>query len=100
MQDRVRGFVEEHGLSCGVQSRYIDLVSEVGELGKEMLKGSDYGKKAFQPTEAAADEMGDCLFSLLALCCEMNIDAETALKGALDKYSRRFEKTGTAGSGR
>ena len=47
----------------------------VGELGKEILKGSDYGKTACRNTENAEEELGDCLFSLLALACEMNIDA-------------------------
>lgn len=100
MQRNVRAFVERNHLACGAQSRYVDLVSEVGELGKEILKSTDYGKAAFQVTDTAKDEIGDCLFSLLALCCEMNIDAEAALQSALNKYRRRFETTGTAGSGR
>ena len=41
MQRSVEEFVRRHGLSCGVQVRYMDLVSEVGELGKEIVKGSD-----------------------------------------------------------
>lgn len=100
MQKSVRCFLEEKGLSCGVQSRYIDLTSEVGELGKEILKAMDYGKMSYQEDAAAAEEMGDCLFSILALCCEMNIDAQDVLQGTLRKYQRRFENTGTAGSGR
>ncbi len=47
MQRNVRAFVERNHLECGAQSRYVDLVSEVGELGKEILKSTDYGKAAF-----------------------------------------------------
>ena len=100
MQKTVTEFVEQHNLSCGVQTRYIDFVSEIGELGKEILKSTDYGKSAFHPTESAVEEMGDCLFSLLALCSEMNISAEEALHYALNKYSRRFDAKGTVDSGR
>lgn len=100
MQKSVKEFVEKHDLSCGAQGRYIDLVSEVGELGKEILKSTDYGKEPYRPSEAAADEMGDCLFSLLALCCELGVDAEKALEYALKKYGKRFDKSGTIGSGR
>lgn len=99
MQRLVKKFIEKYNLSCGAQTRFIDLVSEVGELGKEILKITDYGKESYRPSEGAADEMGDCLFSLLALCSEMNVDAEKALEHALDKYRRRFDKSGTVGSG-
>lgn len=99
MQKRVKDFVEQYSLSCGVRNRYMDLVSEVGELGKEILKSTDYGKTSFQTTDAAKEEMGDCLFSILALCEEMNIDAHDAMNGALRKYAQRFEKAASIGSG-
>ena len=44
--------------------------------------------------------MGDCLFSLLALCGELGIDAREALEGALKKYSERFAEKADVGSGR
>ena len=100
MQKSVEAFIREYGLECGEYIRYIDLTSEVGELGKEILKGSDYGKSKYCNTENAEAELGDCLFSLLALCCEMNIDAEAALRSALAKYKRRFSASGNIGSDR
>ena len=100
MQKSVEAFVQKHWLSCGVQSRYIDLASEIGELGKEILKGSDYGKTAYLAGHAAKEELGDCLFSLLALASEMGIDMEEALQGALQKYEERFSETGEISSGR
>ena len=98
MQSAVKAFIDHYDLSCSAQSRYIDLTSEVGELGKELLKASGYGKHALQPTAAAAEEAGDCLFSLLALMNELGIDAQQALQNALFKYERRICKKGTAGS--
>ena len=44
--------------------------------------------------------MGDCLFSLLALCCTLGVDAASALQGVLEKYERRLAETGDMGSGR
>lgn len=52
LQNKVKRFTEEYNLTCNSEVRYIDLVSEVGELGKELLKGTDYGKKSFQIREA------------------------------------------------
>ena len=38
MQDTVERHMRRYGLSGNAEIRYIDLVSEVGELGKEILK--------------------------------------------------------------
>lgn len=100
MQKRVDEFVARHGMQCGAYARFTDLVSEVGELGKELLKGTGYGKQEYEAASGAEEEAGDCLFALMALCSEMGIDAEKALDGALTKYSRRFAGKGSADSGR
>lgn len=91
--------MDGHSLYCGAESRYIDLVSEIGELGKEIIKSTDYGKRAFGTSKSFEDEMGDCLFSLLALCCEADIDAASALDRALRKYEKRFSASGSISSG-
>lgn len=77
----------------------MDLVSEVGELGKEIIKGCNYGKQEYTNTPNIESELGDCLFSLLALCHEMGIDADNALNTALTKYKKRFNSKGEIGSG-
>lgn len=100
MQRKVEQFVAQYDLACGAQIRFMDLVSEVGELGKEIVKGSNYGRKPYEGSAAVADEAGDCLFSLLALCSELGIDAQAALEGALEKYRRRMAQKGDVGSGR
>ena len=55
----VYGFLDEDKLRCGITERYIDLSSEVGELGKELLKATDYGKVDFRMTADMADTMND-----------------------------------------
>ena len=100
MQNSVKEFLEKNNLYCGEQIRYIDLVSEIGELGKEIIKSTNYGKQQYTMNENSLEEMGDCLFSILALCCEMDMDAEKALEYALKKYQNRMDAKGTADSGR
>ena len=48
-QKRVKDFMGEQGLSFSPEARMLDLVSEVGELAKEVLKGSDYGTAPLLP---------------------------------------------------
>ncbi len=100
MQNAVKQFMDQHQLFCGIASRYIDLTSETGELGKEILKSTAYGSCKFQLTGSFADEAGDCLFALLALMCEAGINAEESLHAALAKYERRFAQNGSIASGK
>jgi len=55
-------FVKENGLEAPIQA-LLDLVSEVGEVSKEVLKGTSYGLEPFQPREQWAEELAD-VFSI------------------------------------
>ena len=94
MQKLVNEFTNKYKLQTDINTRYIDLVSEIGELGKEIIKSTDYGKKNFTPTGQLIDEVGDCVFSMLALCSQLNIDAQEALLKSLTKYEHRFDNKG------
>lgn len=98
-QQQAADFAREHGLLLSTQGRFIDLISEVGELGKELLKATGYETEAFVDREEIAQEMGDCLFSLLCLCSSLGLDAQEALELALQKYEERFAQKGHIGSG-
>jgi uncharacterized protein YabN with tetrapyrrole methylase and pyrophosphatase domain len=100
MQKVVEDFIKEYNLNCTEKIRYMDLVSEVGELGKEIIKSCNYGKQEFECTLEIKDEMGDCLFSLIALCYEMNINVNSALNSSIEKYKNRFSINGEIGSGK
>ncbi len=100
LQQAVAEFVTAHGLETSTEARLLDLVSEVGELAKEALKATGYGREAFAPTEAWADELGDTLFSLICVANGTGIDLETSLRAALEKYEQRLRLRGAAGSGR
>lgn len=97
-QRAIAEFVRAHDLEAEAAVRLLDLVSELGELSKELLKGSDYGKQPWTPTSGLKDELGDCVFSLLCLCNSLNLDAGEALESAMAKYRRRLEETGTPGN--
>ena len=99
MQSNVDDFIKRYQLQSDAKTRYIDLTSEIGELGKEIIKATDYGKKNLEINDAIADEVGDCLFSMLALCNALNIDAEKALLNSLSKYEQRFANNGRIDSG-
>lgn len=98
LQNKVSEFIEKYNLEISPELRYIDLTSEMGEVGKELLKGNGYGEKQFEKTENLESELGDTLFSLICLSNTLDIDLEKALAGVLDKYKSRFDEKGHIGS--
>jgi NTP pyrophosphatase (non-canonical NTP hydrolase) len=100
LQRTVAQFVEQHQLATSIEHRLLDLVSEVGELSKEALKASQYGRQQFAPCRSWDEEMGDILFSLICIANQSGVDLAQALERALIKYRARILETGDAQSGR
>lgn len=97
LQDKVQIFTTDHNLSSPIEHRMLDLVSEVGEVSKEVLKMSNYGREEIQYNDAFAEELGDVLYSLITVANHFEVDLEEAVHQALEKYERRFQK-GSIGS--
>ena len=91
LQSMIEKFVKERNIGTSTQNRMLDLLSEAGELAKEILKSSDYGKKAFERNEAFDAEFGDVFFSLVCLANQTNLDLEDLMLRALEKYDQRFK---------
>ncbi len=96
-QQRVAAFIETHDMETPPTFRVLDLVSEVGEIAKEVNRSTGYGTS---PTELSIreNELGDALFALLALAESVDIEADTALDVAIDKYERRLARQDHPGS--
>jgi NTP pyrophosphatase (non-canonical NTP hydrolase) len=97
-QRRCSAFLTRHELGHAPQFHALDLVSEVGEVAKALLESCEYSEVAPQPTPALEEELGDAFFSLIALAESLDLDLETALDKALDKYETRIAERGSAGS--
>ena len=97
-QRRCRAFLTQYGLSHAPQIHTLDLVSEVGEVAKALLEGSDYGASPSQPTAELEAELGDAFFSLIALAESLDLDLEAALEKSLTKYETRLAERDSAGS--
>ena len=99
-QKTIAVFVEKNRLETSVETRLLDLVSEVGELAKEVLKGNGYGHQSFQPTAEWPGELADAFFSLVCLANSTGVNLEDGLAEALDKYTQRLASKGDTGSDR
>lgn len=102
MQNKVTNFnnniLKRERLSA--ENRLLDIQSELGELAKEVLKSTDYGKNKLVVTKELELEFGDVLYSLLTFADENGMVAEKNLDEVLEKYAKRKSNSGSIGSGR
>jgi NTP pyrophosphatase (non-canonical NTP hydrolase) len=98
-QETVLEFVDDHHLEIEVPYRMLDLVSELGEVAKEVLKSSHYGITRFLPENKWENELGDLFFSLICLANSTGVNLEEALNNVLQKYEDRLIAREDAGSG-
>ncbi len=97
LQNKVKAFCEENSMLLSPELRMLDLISELGEFSKEILKSNNYGKEEIKSNEDLELELGDTFFSLIATANSLDIDMKSALEKVLVKYEKRLEK-GSAGS--
>lgn len=58
-------------------------------MAQDVAKSTDYGEH-LEELVISSDEIGNVLFSLLALVDTIGIDADDALNEALAKYKKRL----------
>lgn len=97
MQKRVGEFTKNNGLEASPEFLVLDVVSELGEVAKEVLKMTSYGKHELVFREEVKGELGDALYSLITVANTLDVDLTSAVEGVLEKYERRL-KNGSAGS--
>lgn len=97
-QQQVAAFLETHELDGDPAFRILDLVSEVGEIAKDANESTEYGASP-EDLDVKTDELGDALFSLLAVAESLDVDADDALDEALEKYRVRMDESDTPSSG-
>ncbi|MBU1038664.1 MazG-like family protein [Patescibacteria group bacterium] len=97
LQEEIKIFCQVNGLIRPVEYQLLDMVSELGEVAKEILRSSDYGKKPVEYKEELKQELGDVLYSLITVANGLDIDLELAVKQAIVKYQARLTK-GSPGS--
>ena len=69
---------------------------ELGELARELSGVEDSAtSRTAAPPRRVEDEIGDVLFAVATLARRLNVDPETALRGATRRFATRFERLRT-----
>jgi len=90
IQKKVQVFCEKNSIIGSPESRLLDTISELGELAKEVLLASDYGKNTLKNNEKLELEIGDLIFSIITLSNSLEVNIENALDRSLKKYNKRL----------
>lgn len=93
LQKQIQKFVEETNWDSPPEHRVLDLVSEAGEVAKEVLTITKYGKEPLAKNENLTSELGDTLYSLIVVANKFDINLEEALDLVLKKYQERLKNT-------
>ena len=82
--------------SCAILYPTLGMVGEAGEVAnkvKKILRDGNFNR------EAIADEVGDCLWYIAALCRDLNVDMKDLAKNNLRKLHDRKLRGVIQGSG-
>jgi len=91
-------FAQKHNFSPDPGVYALDCLSEMGEVAKEILQATAYGRRPPQWTPEIRAEMGDLLYSLCLLAESVDVDLDQALAETLAKYTQRWQEKGDIGS--
>ena len=96
-QQQAAEFAEKQNLTHPPGVYALDLMSEVGEVAKELLLATGYGDRPFTPPPSLplTLELGDALYSLCQLATSAGVNLDTALTLALEKYRQRLQASET-----
>lgn len=97
-QTKAAKFSQNHNLHHAPSVYALDLMSELGEVAKEILLGTDYGQRPFHPTTNLSNELGDALYSLCQLATAAGVDLDEAFTATLQKYEQRWQEKKHLGS--
>ncbi|EMA17543.1 MULTISPECIES: MazG-like family protein [Haloarcula] len=97
-QQQVADVLRHSDIDTPPAYRLLDVVAELGDIAAQVNETTGYGTD-LTALSIREDELGDALFALLALCEQLDVDADAALSSALAKYEGQSGTSGTPASG-
>lgn len=75
-----------------VQDRMAGFVGDIGYLSNLIMAKNNIRRGPADIDAALAHELSDCLWSVMVIADELNIDLETAFTGTMKELHERIEK--------
>ena len=98
IQAQAKQMAQDYSLGADPMPRFADITSEIGELGKELVKSSNYGTQPVVVTDGIKMEFGDVLFCLALFANEMGVCMDECFKMTQAKMKQRFDEKGCIAS--
>lgn len=103
-QEEAEQFAQEHNFGHSPGVYILDLLSELGEVAKEILRHTHYGARPIDfeqnglEQQRLAGELGDVLYSLCMLASSAGINLDQTFQATLQKYRQRWQATQSIGN--
>lgn len=93
----LREFIAQHHLETQPAYSLLDIMSELGEVAKELLQGTDYGRgSGTADATRMREEIGDLMFAVAYLSTLYDVDPEAAMWESVHKFERRLQSSADA----
>jgi len=88
----LRAFVARHDLHTAPEWSLLDVLAELGELSRALLKETHFGRDAAPlPPAIAHEKIGDVMFALAYLSTLYDVDPEAALWDSVRRFEEKLE---------
>lgn len=97
----LKDFITQYHLETRPAFSLLDIMSELGEVAKELLKGTNYGRgEDTTNRERMREEIGDLMFAVAYLCTLYDVDPEEAMWESVRKFEKRLKGKEREGRGK
>lgn len=88
-------FIARHDLETAPEYCVLDIMAQVGELSRALLKETNYGRTAVDgQSESVREKIGDLMFAVAYLSSRYDIDPEAAMWQSVRRMEAKLEVPG------
>jgi len=88
LQQYVAETADRLGLHATPATLLLDLQARVGALAEEVVRATQHGRRPFRPSPEWEGMLGDLAFAMVTLADQTGVDADRALRIAVDRMYR------------
>jgi len=88
----LKNFIARHGLETDPAHSVLDVMAQLGDVSRALLKDTSYGRNAVDTeSELVRRKIGDLMFAVAYLSTLYEVDPEAAMWQSVQKFEEQLE---------
>ena len=88
----LKEFIARHNLETKPADSVLDVMAQLGELSRTLLKETNYGREAIDvESPAMREKIGDLMFAIAYLSTLYDVDPEEAMWQSVQRFGQQLE---------